>query len=398
MTIGHSGRWRVLHVLHHPPYGTLGGIELHVRDLTQEMGDLENFCAYPEEGRLQAVPIVRGAPLPPVFRGQGNDAAAFAALLDAVRPDLAHVHHVSAIGPEIVWLCRERGVRVVLSAHDAGVLHGYGEDGLPLAEGAPGGGAWRTRMRAAVDAADAVVCPSAYLERGVLETYGARSIRVIEHGLRRRALRPAAPASRALVCFPGASHDAAKGRERIADTALALAARGIRSLFLGTEAHGMPERLSACPAVSFGGFYERDELPAMLREAGVSLCCILPTHPEGYGYTLTECWAARLPAAVSAEGGSIAQRVRASGAGTVCPPGDPVVLAAHVAAFLASPAYDAALTAAKIVHVPTVPAMGRAYLRLYDDLLGGGAQLRARRLRQRGTRALRRLAFFLASA
>ncbi len=67
---------------------------------------------------------VFAAPLPPAgdhVAGFDNPAAVrnFAAVLDAVRPDVVHAHSIQGFGAGILRLCQERGVPYVITLHDA---------------------------------------------------------------------------------------------------------------------------------------------------------------------------------------------------------------------------------------------------------------------------------------
>ena len=67
---------------------------------------------------------VFAAPLPPAgdhVAGFDNPAAVryFAAVLDAVRPDVVHAHSIQGFGAGILRLCQERGIPYVITLHDA---------------------------------------------------------------------------------------------------------------------------------------------------------------------------------------------------------------------------------------------------------------------------------------
>ena len=67
---------------------------------------------------------VFAAPLPPAgdhVAGFDNPAAVrhFAAVLDAIRPDVVHAHSIQGFGAGILRLCQERGIPYVVTLHDA---------------------------------------------------------------------------------------------------------------------------------------------------------------------------------------------------------------------------------------------------------------------------------------
>lgn len=91
-------------------------------------------------------------------------------------------------------------------------------------------------------------------------------------------------------------------------------------VFGDSDAHGFPGRARAAAGgherVVFHGRYVRDEIVGRLLEARIDASLLLSPWDETFCYTLSESWAAGVPAIVS-ERGALAERMRATGAGAV---------------------------------------------------------------------------------
>ena len=120
---------KVLHVLHRFPPRSLGGTEINVYLLARAQGVSEDVkVAYPfgsHPAGSSSFPFdtfkAVGFPLPSGFifqklweslpeNGVGRREAA--ALLDRVRPDVIHVHHLQGCPPSLVDLAQDRGILV----------------------------------------------------------------------------------------------------------------------------------------------------------------------------------------------------------------------------------------------------------------------------------------------
>ena len=93
-------------------------------------------------------------------------------------------------------------------------------------------------------------------------------------------------------------------------------------VFGDADAYGFPARAAEALGDAAGarlhlhGRYVRDEVVGLLARAAIDVTLILSPWPETFSYTLSESWAAGVPAIVL-DTGAPAARVRASGAGLV---------------------------------------------------------------------------------
>jgi len=89
-------------------------------------------------------------------------------------------------------------------------------------------------------------------------------------------------------------------------------------VFGDSDAHGFPARAREAAGgherVVFHGRYRREEIVGRLRDARIDASLLLSPWDETFCYTLSESWAAGVPAVVS-DRGALAERVRATGAG-----------------------------------------------------------------------------------
>jgi glycosyltransferase involved in cell wall biosynthesis len=225
------------------------------------------------------------------------------------------------------------GVPVVLSLHDFGLFcerpHlaeepssafcGFSRDGERCARclGRDGPDPLGDRRRNAgrlLEVARAVVFPSTYLRDAHRALFPGERLEVVIEPAAPRAggrpeIRPRAPRH---VAFVGrlAPH---KGSRVFAAVCASLA--GIARF----TAIGSGERPSGLPARAYG-FYRPGSLPTLLARLRVDLALLPSIVPEAFGLTLSECWAAGVPA-LAFDHGALAERIRRHGGGRVVPLG-----------------------------------------------------------------------------
>ena len=116
---------------------SFGGATIVAEELARRLHDRDDtqIAVFTSRGEIDDRPesllrydwngiAVFAAPLPPAVdhvAGFDNPAAvrAFAAVLDAVRPDVVHAHSIQGLGAGILRLCQERGIPYVITLHDA---------------------------------------------------------------------------------------------------------------------------------------------------------------------------------------------------------------------------------------------------------------------------------------
>ena len=132
---------RVLHVVHGFAEESPAGTELHVRELARrqasaaggghaaaifarthsgEAADL-SVAELPSDGTVRRFGFLNRGRAGTSFLGRDDlppAARAFEQVVDIVRPDVVHVHHLAGLSARILPLAKRAGARVVLTLHD----------------------------------------------------------------------------------------------------------------------------------------------------------------------------------------------------------------------------------------------------------------------------------------
>ena len=344
----------VLHVIH--DHG--GGTETHVRaliDATRErwrhciataVGDRWQVDQYLDDGATRRFEFVRGEDesWPAFVRG----------IVTTFGIGLVHVHHLSRSRAGVLAALPSLGLPYGITVHDLwlacptvtltradGRYCGGVTDAVLCTRclGALGTfagadiGSWRSDHAAFVAGAAFLIAPSQWAADMLLRYFpGARSrISVIAHAtpnawaLSPPARGPDRPTSAVLlpdddissVAIVGAigRDKGARRIERLVQRARARSAR-LRFVVIGyLDVQHAPWQ-SADAMLTVHGRYSVPELPALFRHYRVALAAYPSEGPESFSYTLSETWAAGLPALVPPIA-ALAERVTQSGAGWV---------------------------------------------------------------------------------
>lgn len=320
--------------------------------------------------------------------------AAFGDTLDLVEPELVHVRHVFKHTLDAPKMAAARSVPVVMSIHDhytiCPTIHLLDNAGRYCGgRCTPGHGTcptlvkagplphlkhsfvyqWRDEMDAMLRCVDAFVTTSPHT-RSVHQRSlpGMRETRfeLIEHG---RDLRQATgladapvPRGRIRILVPG-NTDRHKGAEFIqAMLELDLEHR-LEFHFVGEVAERWRQL-----GVMHGAYHRRDFL-AKVGEIRPAFIGIFSVVAETYNHSLTEAWAAGIPA-IATDIGALGERLRAHGGGFLVPVDNPA--AALQAIFTAADdpqAYRRESSRATLHDIPSVADMTRRYAELYRDVL-----------------------------
>lgn len=366
-------RLRIGFVLHQPiRQHSIGGTEFHVSDLVQEMrATADCFVIYPDRHDIVVMEEGRNGRDPQYFRyrksgkTEADICHTFETILKDFRFDIVHIHHTRGLSFELLPLAKKHGTKVLYTVHDwlcvneePAHLCTKNEEMIDIAI--------FEKRRSALDAADIIIAPSQFVQKIVSNLPGmdATKIRVIEHGIVSGPPAAGLPLHEPLVCFFGATHIPYKGKSLITALVPLLEKRGIRSAFLGSDAYEWPE-LRHNTSVTFHGFYERSDVNARLHTIAPHLVCLLSLWPETFSYTLSEAWAAGIPAYVTPMGAQ-QERMLKHGGGRIAPSLDPEHIADDIASLLRSPEYQQILALTRSIRLPDVHDMGRAYTALYQ--------------------------------
>ena len=370
----------LLMVLHADPFADpccepVGGTQLHVLDLVRALALPRTIVAWPAADGLCATEVADGdvaaavahfvrhpsdAVLPVADRFALADPArerAFGTLLDAFDVGAAHLHHLSG-WPVRAWRqLEQRGIPFAFTVHDylctcpsfyrldlgrgtaCACVEGDADvQGCLTAfhaacgMAAPGDArarvaAQRAEFGALLEAAQVVITPSEAARAIVARAFAGRTLplHVIPHALAvpvaERARSPRDGVLR--VALLGAPSAPWKGADDV--LAVMSATRDVAiewHVFGDAAAHGFPEGAAAALGTTgnaqlhLHGRYVRDEIAVRLARVEADVTLALSPWPETFSYTLSESWAAGVPAVVR-DLGAPADRVRLSGAGIV---------------------------------------------------------------------------------
>ncbi len=333
------------------------------------------------------------------YRDPGVTAAA-ARVLEAVRPEVVHVGHLSGLSTGIVFAARDRGAAVVFALHDFATLCALGQlltldlqvcpgptpqrclgcvggqvlapargarglgrlPGVPrlaglLARGSRRGerriGERLDAMSATLQAADALLAPSRFL-RERFASLGVPGVEVVPNGHEPIAWPPRAPASdgRLRVGFVGAAipskgvHVLADAFRRLSDPRLSLEIHGPFVPYHGDVGYESRVRALLGPGADgvLRGPFEHGRVAAVL--AGLDVLVVPSIWEENAPLVVDEARSAGLPLVVSDHGG-LAEQVREGVDGLRFRPGDAADLARVLARLVNEPELLSRLRAAR---------------------------------------------------
>ena len=389
---------KLLIVMHNPVMtGKLGGVELHVAECVQAWRhDLEiAVLSGNDRGELCWQSFV------------GNDstvehlgALTSSGLADWLerwgRPDLVHYHHLLNVPAGLPDLMQLWQVPQVLTIHDYAVLcpkftlttpggHYCGLPDLDAPEHAAclahigksdvDLGGWRQRSQNILDKMDLVICVDDDVRDRLWPYFSVESgakprWRVLPVGIPFSVpdVRPVLKCGPRSICFLGALQPQ-KGRAFIMRLSSILAAQGCTVHLLGESESS---RLNVPDQVVCHGPYGASEVIERLQKIAPQMVGLVSPWPETFSRTLSEAWAAGIPAVVSPLG-ALQARVHRSGAGWVLSSLDPQIAATEILGIFADGAdYRAKQEAARRVPVATVASVQRRLLAAYEEL-GFGA-------------------------
>jgi glycosyltransferase involved in cell wall biosynthesis len=255
---------------------------------------------------------------------------------------------------------------------------------------------WRARHRALLARAAFLIAPSRWAAAALERYFPEHAVEVIPHGAPGAWARQSAdsvasesshgdPRTLALpddgmptIAVLGAVGPD-KGARRLERLAALVRATGqrLRFVLIGymDVEHGPWQSDDAVLTVH--GRYDPRDLPDLLGRYRVRLVAFPSAGPETFSFTLSETWAAGLPAIVPPFG-ALGERVAGTGAGwrwTDAEWRDEAKMLERIADLVApgnTTALASAAERARAVPQPTLAAMAECTLRLYDAVLRGG--------------------------
>ncbi len=331
LTATRDPRPRVLHVLH--VHGSGHGTGKHVQDLGDALSDqflslaasaqealdpaqeeLELHCG---EVLVKAWPYSQPGWPKTAAEVPANDQL-WASLLDTVKPNLIHFHHLKNHALNLLARLTAAGVPVIVSLHDYYFL--CPDFGLQQCPGVHScdtcfpqrfnGPAQyqhlrRALLRASLKQAAAIVAPSQAAASLVREVYPDLNILVIPHGLRAMPKLAREPGSKIRFGMLG-NISALKGIEVILKAWPMLAPAEGAELHI----HGASEPIYihryAALGIHYHGPYSERDLPRILSQIDIG---ILPSQaPETFSYALSEFFAGGVPV-IGSDYGALSERI-----------------------------------------------------------------------------------------
>ena len=324
----------VMFLLHHALWEeTIGGTEFHVRDLIAHYGrDYVCVVTAPSSSGYSVEVFADGQAT--TFHVRTN----LRAILSALNPAMLHVHHLRGYNLSDVKALVDWSGPVITTIHDYHSLcpqytllsHRGEYCGVP--ESNECGQCARQLLQLEfedivhhrganqllMDRANAVIFPSQSAHDVVqlaLDVSGDK-VMILPHPYgtepaRSRLLRPRierVPKRGVRVGFVGYSdkHKGATLQDAICN---ALETRPVDFVFLGTVGPSRNNRI-------YTGLYKRSDVVYLLHEYEIDVVVLTSSWPETFGFTLSEAWAAGVPAVVSPFGGP-SERVAKYGGGWV---------------------------------------------------------------------------------
>ena len=355
---------RVLTVLHDAP----GGVDRTSRDLLAALGtrvDASVLRADPfrmvlegsdTKGRAVDRAFHHRRPWQATDHRRADFRELYRGVLDATRPNAVHLRHLLAHTFDLLDLCAERGVRVVVSAHDhylvcPGVVllddqgrdcggqctEGRGQCQLPLPwlEGLPVLKSgyrkrWLTEVEEALGEVSAVVVTSQSSREILARSLPSLAERIhqIPHGrdLERRDLAVPPSAGEATRILTLGKLDRHKGSRELAAVLEASLTQG-PSIVLHHLGPPCPELRPYAPrgVLVEHGPYSPAALPSLVEQIRPSLAILLPIWSETWSHTLTEALALGLPV-IGSDRGAVGERLVETGGGWAVPADAPEVV------------------------------------------------------------------------
>ncbi len=324
-----------------------GGTERHIRDMAARLAEegVRAICARPDgHGRLC---IEEHDAEWNLFRQKRirPDRAAIAAVLDAVRPELVHVHHRMGVPETLFEAIRERDLPTDWTLHDYHAVcprihlnDGTGQYcGEPSHEGCrsclkrlgdyhgravnPDIVAWRDAWRRRLSGARHIYVPSSDVRNRLIHHFPELRFQVRPHIEPNRPggvlARDWKPGDRVRVAVIG-TIGSIKGSGRLLEAAEDARRRNLPLEFVLVGSSDQELRLLATGRVEVTGPYQEAEIWDRLEDADCHVAWLPSIWPETYMYTLSVALAAGLRPVVY-DLGAQAERVAEAGIGCRVP-------------------------------------------------------------------------------
>lgn len=329
----------------------VGGVQLHVKDLVNELKTQENIVVAARDGEMlnvtlysnedefaYKIPIGAAANFPEIRSRKFF--AIYYMLLQVFRIQIVHVHHTLGLSLEIFYAAKALGIPIQTTLHDyyylcpnikmldyTGALCLNSENRercgsclrnthriLEMTDYIPN---WRQENEKALKLCQKIVVPSASMQQIIVHYYPEleEKIMIIEHGT--ETGNPEEQKEEYTdpfkVAFVGGL-SVAKGA-KYAYELITHSSADIKWHIFGNLGFAPLEELQQENLIKTGQ-YRREELLSLLEKYQIDLICILPVWPETFCYTLSEALLAKIPV-LATDIGAVGERVKEQQCGWV---------------------------------------------------------------------------------
>ena len=384
----------------------IGGTQLNVKDLTSALRSRYNIfvvardrnylnvTAYLKDEEVFLKYYVDYEPVFPEFRSAALGKV-YAAVLDAFRIDLVHIHHTKGLSLEMYYQASDRQIPIVTTLHD----YYYACPSIKLLDSAnslcigkesrskctecmnaqkgyskqiDSISVWREESRTVFQLVDQFISPTDSGKKVICQYFPEieHRVTVIEHG--NVELLPCHVQHHMLSAEMNIAFIGGLSPEKGCDLATEMIKNGPDNInwyvfgMMGYNSLNLLEKENYKKT----GPYRREELPELFEKHRIDLVCILSVWPETYCYTLSEALQCRIPVIVT-DIGALGERVRANSCGWTVPFGataqDILSLISHIRNNQED--YEEKLVNIEKNSLKTIEKMGNDYADLYNRFL-----------------------------
>lgn len=322
----------------------VGGVQLHVKDLVNELkakenvivaardGEMLNVTLYSNEDEVAyKIPIGPAANFPEIRSQRFFDI--YYMLLQVFRIQIVHVHHTLGLSLEIFYAAKALGIPTQATLHDyyylcpnIKMLDYTGELCLNSENRGRCGSClrnthhilemtdymsnWRRENERALELCQKIIVPSKSMNQILIQYYPEleEKLKIIEHGTE--------------TGNPGEQKEEYKDPFKVAFVGGLNVAKGAKYAYeiitnspadikwhvFGNLGFAPLEELQQENLIKTGQ-YRREELLSLIEKYEIDLICILPIWPETFCYTLSEALLARIPV-LATDIGAVGERVK----------------------------------------------------------------------------------------
>jgi len=302
-----------------------GGVDRHLRDVARSPGRAHVFWHAGATADVVELPAThRFFPIDRARTGAGTSTIAEA--LRDLRVGLVHLHATArparAVAARIADALQ---VPTLVTLHDVLFLRHEAFDTEGEIRPDP---AWLAEVTPVLRSAAAVLAPSDYIADLARRHVEGLAVEVVPNGSPPPSVPSRTPQARAdflreaprsVVAVLGAIGPH-KGSDLLEELPAHLDGTGIAIVVIGYLDRQLYPGWRVPGRLFVHGAFADEEIPGLLAAYGAKIALFPNRSPESFSYTLSDVWAAGLPALATAQG-ALAERIGRSGGGWVLPPG-----------------------------------------------------------------------------